>query len=398
MTQPRHVGIEFNYDPAVCDLCGSVEYKTILDMPHKSITSDTRILESGLRKIQCMNCKLVRNGYPFSYEKLRTHYRDEYNLGDQSAIAEPLFFTADGTFPRSEIIFNWIMDNLEGIGFGNPRSILEVGCSEGSLLSQFASRLSGCEASGMEVSKRSVARARERGLRVEHGSYRDVAGSYDLIYSFAVIEHVPSPSDFLAHLKSRLGHAGLLISAQPCQDDGSNDIFFADHLHHFFSDHVAELGRRTGLKEIKRSKDNPYIPDFSLHIFQSGEVALAEPEQIEGDSIAFDRTIARWEAIFHNLDAWLDRNVDRKLAVWGVGQMFKILCAYTKLGGHQIVAAFDDNPDRFAQSGFEFPVGRFEEAKGLDDPALSILLTFVPGTKVLDRLKAGSVQYFCPLI
>jgi SAM-dependent methyltransferase len=399
MSQSGNGRIEFRYDPAICDLCGSSKFRIVLDMPDGSLTSDVHIVESGLRKIQCLDCDLIRNGYALSYEWLRAHYEDEYELGAQAAISEPLFFTERGPVPRSQVVFDWMIENLKAVKSNHPRTALEVGCGEGSLLSQFAHRLSGCKVSGMDVSGRSVTKARERGLKVKRGTYKDVAGYYELIYSFAVIEHVPSPSDFLNHLKTHLAPGGLLITAQPCQDSSSNDIFLLDHLHHFFSQHVAELGRRAGLREIKRSTDNPYIPDFSLHVFKrDNEGFLGRPERIAGDNLAFDRTIAKWKAIFHNLDTWLDHNAHKRLAVWGVGQTFMLLCAYTKLRTHPIATAFDDNPERFSQSGFEFPVGRFEEAMGLDDPGLAVLLTFVPGTQVLERLKAKSVQYFCPLI
>jgi SAM-dependent methyltransferase len=387
------------YDPMVCDLCGSPEFNTILDMPEGSMTSDTQIVEAGLRKFQCAGCELARNGYALSDEELRTHYEEDYELGEQAAIAEPLFFTKEGPMPRSRVIFNWIMENLRAVDSRSPRSVLEVGCGEGSLLSQFAESLREADVSGIDMSGRSVHRALERGLKVEQGNYRDTKGSYDLIYSFAVIEHVTSPSDFLRHLKEQLAPGGLLITAQPCQDGGSHDIFFSDHLHHFFSQHIAELGRRTGLTEIRRAKDDPYIADFSLHVFkreaEASESVSSAPS--EDNKIELHQTVEKWKTIFSNLDEWLGRNRKRKLAVWGVGQMFTLLSAYTSLRHHPIEVAFDDNPKRFAESGFPFPVVVFEEAELLRDPDLIVLLTFTPGSKVLDRLKEKSVEYYCPL-
>lgn len=387
------------YDPMVCDLCGSTEFSIILDMPDASMTSDTQIVDAGLRKVQCKGCELARNGYALSDEELRTHYEEDYELGEQAAIAEPLFFTKEGTKPRSRVIFDWIMENLRAVDSRSPRSVLEIGCGEGSLLSQFAEHLDGADINGIDMSGRSVRNALARGLKVEQGSYRNVKGIYDLIYSFAVIEHVTSPSDFLRHLKEHLAPGGLLVTAQPCQDTGNHDIFFSDHLHHFFSRHVAELGKRTGLREIRRSKDHPYMADFSLHIFKREEEAGGEgaPESPEENKIDLHQTVEKWKNIFGSLNQWLDRNRNRKLAVWGVGQMFTLLSAYTSLRRHPIAVAFDDNPKRFAESGLPFPVTVFEEAEILRDPDLVVLLTFTPGSKVLDRLNEKAVEYYCPL-
>ena len=193
-----------DYVPTVCNLCKSRVFKIILDVPNISMTSDSRIIKSSLRKIECLKCKLVRNGYPLSNEQLSAHYEEAYGLGEQAALAEPLFFTEGGPLPRSKVIFNWMFENLKDVGFSNPRSIVEIGCGEGSLLSHFANYWRNCTVTGIDMSQRSLRKAEEKGLRVQQGSYKDVRGLHDLIFSFAVIEHVPSPSDFLSYLKSYL--------------------------------------------------------------------------------------------------------------------------------------------------------------------------------------------------
>jgi cyclopropane fatty-acyl-phospholipid synthase-like methyltransferase len=387
-----------NFDPSVCDLCKATGGETILDIPDISMTSDSQIIKTGLRKVQCERCKLVRNGYSFSTDRLSAHYGEEYELGEQAALAEPLFFTENGPVPRSGMIFNWMIENLQAVGFSEPRSVAEIGCGEGSLLSHFASYWKGSDLTGFDMSERSLRQAERKGLKVQQGSYRDVRELYDLIFSFAVIEHVPSPSDFLAYLKSHLTPGGLLLTAQPCQDEGgdaSYDIFFSDHLHHFFSNHVAELGRRMGLSEVRRATRNNYILDFSLHIFEHGEQrtgwSFEEAVNGQGD---LRRTVKKWLATFNNINNWLELNRGRKIAVWGVGQAFTFFYAYTNLRNYPIVVAFDDNPDRYKSKGFEFPVIRFESAQTFNN--MAVLFTFAPRGDVLNRLNERSISYYCP--
>ncbi len=387
-----------DYDPAICDLCKSMEYRIVIDIQNVSVTSDCRILESGLRKIECLKCKLVRNGYPFSKDEFNLHYGTMYTLGQRAALAEPLFFTESEPIPRSKIIFDWMLKSLSEIRFSDPSSIVEIGCGEGSLLSHFTNYWKNCSTYGIEMNKSSVLKARKKGLQVRQGSYRNVTGNHDLILSFAVIEHVPSPGDFMTTLKSHLKPDGLLLVAQPCQDYGSNDLFFSDHLYHFYSEHITEIGIRAGLNEIKKSINNKYMPNFSLHIFQNGfnkpDLYSAEVKELR---TSIEQTISRWKGIFHSVNDWLKQNKERKLAIWGVGETFTLLFAYTDLKDYPIHVAFDDNLERYTQSGFPFPVIRFESRSSNEDAELAVLLTFKPGSKVINRLKESSILYYAPI-
>lgn len=362
------------------------------------MTSDSRTIPAGLRKYECRQCHLIRNGYPFSYERLLTHYGEDYVLGEHAAIAEPLMFTPSEPLPRSYLTFQWLAQALDSIGFAHSGSLLEVGCGEGSLLKQFSTQWPECQVRGLDMSARSVDAARANGLDVAVGSYRDVTGSYDLIYSFTVLEHVPSPSDFLARLRAHLKEGGILLTAQPCQDRGSYDIFFSDHLHHFFSQHVAMIGAKTGLKEVVRSTSNPYFQDLSLHLFTTNDADSVPSPKPEIDPVrAIDDSLHRWQRIFRDIDRWLETHSNRDLAVWGVGQTFVFLSTYTNLRTSKIQVGFDDNPDRYAESNLPFPVIKLETGTIKDPSRLAVLLTFIPGAAVLDRLSELGIEYYIPL-
>jgi trans-aconitate methyltransferase len=359
------------------------------------MTSDDRIINSGLKKIECLNCKLIRNGYPFSSDELKVHYETKYQLAQRATLSEPLFFTEKGSVPRSKVVFDWILQSLSEVGFSIPKSILELGCGEGSLLWHFAHYWKDCAVHGIDMNGDSVKKARARGLDVRKGGYRDISGYYDLIFSFAVIEHIPSPSDFISVLKSHLKPNGLLLVAQPCQDSGSTDIYFSDHLWHFFSDHITELGKREGLLEVLRSTSNEHVRNFSLHIFQRGTQHDKAKETVTSE-LSIDQTIAKWNKIFEGINKWLNKNEKRKLAVWGVGQTFTLFYVYTSLKDCSISMAFDDNPERYVQNGFPFPVIRFGFRPIEADHELAVLLTFKPISAVVQKLRESSISYYSP--
>src|SRR3990172_2914671 len=72
------------------------------------------------------------------------------------------------------------------------------------------------------------------------------------LVSYAVIEHTPSPKNFLRLLSNYLNHNGLLVIGQPNQDESYYDIFFWDHFFHFSSRHIDDFGRHVNLIPIKK--------------------------------------------------------------------------------------------------------------------------------------------------
>lgn len=388
------LGRATSYDPARCDLCGSSAATVVLDLPPPAMTSDGRMVAEGLHKLECAGCGLVRNGRGIDEQRLAAHY-ESYQLGLAAAAGEPLFFTHQGVKPRSEVIFEWIASSVAAVTSVVPASVLEIGCGEGSLLARLAQAWPSSRVAGLDLSEASVAMATSRGLAAARGTYRDVQGRYDLIYSFAVIEHVPSPADFMARLRDHLSPAGLLLVAQPCQDRGSNDVFFVDHLHHFSSRHLSDYGRRAGLIERLATVGHPLIPDFSLHLFsRQGEAAIPVPP---GPPQDIRQVIAKWRAAFDRLDRWLDDTRGRPLAVWGLGQTFQMLRTYSRLRELSITIGIDDNAARFAGAQLAFPVSSLEAA-ALDDPRpVRVLLTFAPGPAAAARLRARGLDWFSPL-
>jgi len=383
-----------DYDPAICDLCGNREYSIVLDLPNTSLTSDCQLTHEGLRKYECTNCKLVRNGFVYGGKKLNDHY-ESYTLAQKASVAEPMFFTKEGVIPRSQLIFQWISSNLTSAGFPNPQSIVEIGCGEGSLLNRFAATWPNSAITGIDMSAASLEHAKAKGLRVQQGSYNDVVGLHDLIYSFAVIEHVPSPMHYLTELASHLKPGGLLVTAQPCQDYGSNDIYFTDHLHHFFSHHVTDYGRRVGLVELAKAVKHPLMADFSLHIFSNrgSEPARTGPAPAVHDVRSVIRS---WDAVFAGIDEWLAATRRKRLAVWGVGQTFRMMSAYSQLRNYPISLGFDDNAKRYA-ADFSFPIVPFESAENVDPRSVCVLLTFKPKPLITQDLYERGFDFCSPL-
>lgn len=93
--------------------------------------------------------------------------------------------------------------------------LLDVGCGAGQLLRVAAE--SGWQAEGVEVSQSAANHHRAVGVTARYGSFPDLALEpvYTLITLIEVLEHVPSPSDYLRKASDLLVPSGLLFITTP---------------------------------------------------------------------------------------------------------------------------------------------------------------------------------------
>lgn len=355
-----------SYNPAVCDLCESAAHEVVACLDAKrGMTSDSRIVPRQLRKIMCLTCGLMRDGIEFGSEELTEHYGTSYQLNTTDSGEEHIFFTPKGPVPRSQFIHDWIVQIKPSI----MGKVLEVGCGQGSVLERLKTTSPQSRFSGIDLNEEAVTRARRRGLEVNRGSSKDIVGLYDTIIAFGVLEHVPSPTAFLGDLLAHLSDNGELIVGQPMQDVSSYDLFFVDHLHHFTTKHVRAFGQKAGLEEIAVLPGCALVPNFSLHRFRKSQEDKAVIQFERPPSI---QSISEYLDAFSRVNSFLRQH--HKIAVFGTGEVFSLLYAYTDLATAEITCGLDDNRDRRENHHWPFPVITPEEApaRSVSDVLLSV--------------------------
>jgi len=166
--------------------------------------------------------------------------------------------------------------------------LLEVGCGNGATLETLESL--GWQVEGVDFDPAAVERARRRGLQVHLGTLSGQglpAGSFDVVVSNHVIEHVPDPVDLLRECHRVLKPGGNLVVITPNIEGWGHRIYGADwrglepprHLYLFTVGSLAALSARAGFAACKcRSMVRANGVLLASRILQrAGKVDLRKP-------------------------------------------------------------------------------------------------------------------------
>lgn len=119
---------------------------------------------------------------------------------------------------RDQIDHHWRIDEHDRRPLAG-RKALDVGCGAG-LLAEPLARL-GAKMTAIDAAPETIAAARHhaaaQGLAIDYrvGGVETLEGSFDLVTSMEVIEHVTDPRAFVSLLAERLAPEGLLILSTP---------------------------------------------------------------------------------------------------------------------------------------------------------------------------------------
>ncbi|XIA64125.1 class I SAM-dependent methyltransferase [Bradyrhizobium sp. TZ2] len=210
-------------------------------------------------------------------------------------------------------------------------------------------RFLGIGVQGLEGSRQAARIARNRGLDVHQGlvGREDLQLPVaDLLINILVLEHIEDPIPYLETLRRACTPDGRAIFIVPLQDLGGYDLFFDEHVWHLFTPHFRALLERAGWRVLAIDGADPVVQGLGLAL------CTPAPDRIPPAPGHAEYSVLG-PAQERNRDVWLRRfeEVNRRLAafegqpliVFGSGEVFSLLRAYTDLSRANILGCLDED-------------------------------------------------------
>lgn len=257
--------------------------------------------------MRCSHCSLVFIGIEPTAEELSAYYRN---------------YPAHGELPPVTIKrFNELLDRFEA--YRRTGRMIDVGCGAGHFLQLAAGR--GWTVSGTEFGVKTVAACRAKGIDIIEGpldprNYE--AGSFDVVCSFEVVEHLVVPAQEWEHMAALLRPGGLLYATTPNYRCVSHFlaggqwsvVSYPEHLNYFTPRTLHALAKSKGLRK-KWIVTTGVIPK---RLFSSRSSTAKQRQRISGS-----QEVLRTRIEGSRILRWAKASVNGVLDLFKVGDSMK---------------------------------------------------------------------------
>jgi len=223
-------------------------------------------------------------------ERLAAYYANVYYQAEQGSFRRS--YGEEELFAIKLRIKQRAVRAMTLLGRERPGRLLDVGCGEGFVLTEFARR--GWDVAGMDFSLAGVeAMNPDMADHVEQGdlfAMIDAAigasRTYDLVWLGNVLEHVLDPIELLSSLRRLVAAGGILVATVPNDGSAYQEALFAsgaigrrfwiaipDHMSYFTAETLRVAAEATGWETLDILGDFP----IDLFLAHPGSNYVAEP-------------------------------------------------------------------------------------------------------------------------
>ena len=350
-----------------CPICGSTQFET-LSSYSSSVTSDSAFSECSVKNVICCECKTILNATGIRGQEV-SFYDNHYSLLSEAAEAEFVYETNSGRRGINDLMIDFL-ENTNSL----PRrgQFLEVGCGKGIFLSKFKERFPEWSISALEPSKnaRKFLEKKHRSLKVHGGTLEtfDSDGvKFDLIAALGVLEHIPSPKDFIELISLLLNDNGLAFVMVPNFDYNPCDLGICDHLTRFTPDSFRQLMAISGFQVVEMNQ-SVQVPMWALLKKKASSIGslLANDVHLRASHASswFRNALNTYKQASNELS----ENEGRRIGVYGTGTLMMSAVQEGCISLDNISVIFEDNPTLIGQRRFGIPIISLEERKNQKKP------------------------------
>ncbi|MEZ0227148.1 MAG: class I SAM-dependent methyltransferase [Planctomycetota bacterium] len=366
-----------------CRVCQAPALEELHELvPLGRVTSDCRPWPAGGHLAACTACGLLQKPHEPDWEADCHAIYAGYELYPQAAGVEQAVYEPGSGMPATRSAR--LLDQIATFSpLPEAGRLLDVGCGNGGFLRAFHARAPGWRLNGTDL----------------HGRYRKdveaiggvegfhqlepevVPGEFDWIVLLHVLEHIPSPIEFLERLRTKLRPGGRLVIEVPDHRSWPFDLAIADHASHFSAETLRALLVRAGYSLQALASD--WVPKelTALAIDRAG--AAAEPVNVDvRATLRGARSALKWLTASANEVRSLLTST-RSISVFGSSIGATWLAAQFE---RRVICFIDEDPSRAGRSHMGVPILTPDHAP-IDVPLYLALPPF-QAQDVQQRLKA----------
>jgi len=221
-------------------------------------------------QIPIPDAEQISTFYPDEYEPYRPGKTKERNPLEKSVLRSTYgYHHLEGRLPNWLGHFVGPFAYRNSIPYAENGRLLDIGCGGGKFL-QSMQHL-GWQPEGVEFNESAVQTCRDSGLKVFHGELSSAAfpdNSFDVVTARHVIEHIPTPVEFVTEIYRILKPGGLMVLMTPNSQALGRNWFGTNwyandvprHLILFAPNNLRLLASKTGFREqTMRTSSSPKI-------------------------------------------------------------------------------------------------------------------------------------------
>lgn len=232
-----------------CDLCGSKRHKTFYMGDRYGM---------GVKSDFCEDCGLIFTNPRPIHAAMEEFYQRYYRLFYETVDRPSMAYIQNGIFEkRAQNIYTVLDDTIR---LSKVKKVLDVGCSEGSVLRYIRDRHPGIPLEGIEpatafaefAASYASADIHTGNLQSYFAGRKEQIGTYDLIILSHVLEHFVSPSKELQRIWELLSNDGYLYLEVPniASPYGGLGQFHIAHLYYFYPETLQALLLKSGFSPV----------------------------------------------------------------------------------------------------------------------------------------------------